>query len=185
VVVIVLHYHKCVDFPGGEAVLVIRTVNLVRYVASTRSGNRIPWDDWKGDVMGVEIPYYGISYIRTFVHGTRVLLITYDWPNGYRAQAYDFSRRGCMALVRVGARGKEKMVMPNPENVWSPGIPDTGLEDLQTLGDSLVTWTVSDSHSPLKRVVDLRFVQEYGFPWQHTRLGADLVVSHRVHAFWV
>ena len=150
VVVIVLRQHECGDFPGGEAVLVIRVAALVRHMSSTRSGERIPWDVWKRDVIVAEIPHRGISYIRTFVHGTRVLLITYGWQERYRFQAYDFSRWGCKALVRVGDMERERMVMPNPGKVWLPRTPNNWLEDMRTLGNSLVVCTVGNSQSTVR-----------------------------------
>ena len=136
---------KTGSFPVREAVLIVRAVTLVGHMSSTRSGERrIPWDTWKQDVMVVEIPR-GISYFQTFVHGTRVLLITHDWPGGYRFQAYDFSRRGCKALVRVGDGEREMMVMPNPEKAWFPRMPNDGIESMRALGNSLVTLTVGNS----------------------------------------
>jgi len=146
VVVIILHHRDCGNISVGEAVLVVRAAALVGRMSSTRSGERIPWDAWKSDVMVVEIPHH-ISYFQTFVHGTRVLLITYEWQSGYRFRAYDFSRWGCKALVRVGDGEKERMVMPNPGKVWSPKTPDTEPEDMRTLGDSLVMCTVGNSRS--------------------------------------
>jgi len=163
VVVIVLHQQECGEFPGGEAVLVIRVAALVRHMSSTRSGECIPWDTWKRDVMVVEIPRYGVSYIRTFVHGTRVLLITHDWRGGCRFQAYDFSRWGCKALVSVGDGERERMVMPNPEKVWFPRIPNHELENLRALGDSLVMCTVGNSLNA-HGAMNLRLVrEEYSF----------------------
>ena len=143
VVVIVLICRGHEDFPGGEAVLVIPTAALVGYMSS-RSGQRIPWDDWKRDVMVVEIPRY-IFHVRTFVHGTRVLLMTYSSMERYCVRAYDFSRWGCRALVRVGSGEKERMVMPNPEKVWFLSELGNGLQDMRALGDSLVISSVGNS----------------------------------------
>jgi hypothetical protein len=118
---------------------------------STRTGLRIPWDEWKRDVMVVEI-HGGISYMQTFVLGFRVLLMTHHWRAGYRVQAYNFSRRGCRAMVRVGDGEKERVVMPNPDR-------------LGTLGNSLVSCVVSDSREPLERAVGLRLApEERGVP---------------------
>ena len=167
VVVIVLHHNDCGDFSGGEAVLVIRAAALVRHMSSPRSGKCVPWGDWKRDVMVVEIPHNVISYpyLRTFVLGTRILLVTGDWRGGgYRFQAYDFSRWACRALVRTGDGEKERMVMPNPEKIWVPRTPDIALENMRTLGDSLVMCAVGNSHNPLRCTMDLHIVrEEYSF----------------------
>ena len=151
VVVIILHHQDSGSIPFREAVLVIRTVALVRHMFSNRFGERIPWEAWKRDVMVVEIPH-DVSYNRTFVHGTRVLLVTHHWQEGYRFHAYDFSRRGCRTLVRVGDGEMERMVIPNPEKVWLPITPDIGLGpgNMWALGDSLVTCTVGNPSSTLR-----------------------------------
>ena len=144
VVVIVLHHRERVAVPGADMVLVIRAASLVGYLSSTPSGQPVPWDEWKGDIMIVEFSD-GTSYVRTFVLGTRVLLVTYDRRGNYLVHGYDFSRWGCKTLVRVGNGGKERRVMPNLEQVWSPREPNVELETIRTLGDSLVMCTVGGS----------------------------------------
>ena len=154
VVVLVLYHHECGYITGGEVILVIRAATLVGYMSSTRNELFIPWDDWKRDAMVVEVPHYGISYVRTFVLGSHVLLVTYNWrDNGgrYRVQAYDFSRWGCRTLVRVGDGEKERMVMPNPEKIWFPRENSNGLENMRALGDCLVSCAVSDSQELQRR----------------------------------
>lgn len=151
VVVIVLRPHDYGEFPSGETVLVVRVAALVRYMSSARSGEHIPWDAWKRDAIVAENPHHNVSYIRISVHGTRVLFVTHDWRGGYRFQAYDFSRWGCRALVRVGDGEMERMVMPNPEKVWFPTMPNNRLENMRTLGNSLVVCTVSNSLNTLRR----------------------------------
>jgi len=81
-------------------------------------------------------------------------------PDHGASFARDFSRWGCRALVRVGVEGEEKMIMPNPEKVWPQGISNHERQNMRTLGDSFVTCTVGDSHKPLGRAMDLRFVHE-------------------------
>ena len=142
VVVIVLHHRERVGLPGGDAILVIRATALIKYLSSTPSGPSVPWDDWKRDVMVVEFPNNGTSYVWTFVLGTRVLLMTCDRRGNYVVQGYDFSQRGCTALVRVGDGVKERKVMPDLGRVWSPREPNHEPESMRTLGDSLVMSTV-------------------------------------------
>jgi len=86
----------------------------------------------------VKIPINDTSYTRAFVFGTRVLLVT-RWQESYQVRAYDFSRQGCMALVRAGSGKEERMVMPNLGKVWSPTGPDNGRLVMKSLGDSIVT----------------------------------------------
>ena len=145
------------DFPIGETVLVISAASLFRRMSSTRSSMPIPWNEWKRDVMVVEISRY-ISHVRTFVHGTRVLLMTYSPMERYCVRAYDFSRWGCRGLVRVGNGEKEKMVMPRPEKVWFLSELGNGLQNMRALGDSIVTCAVGDSRNILKGAVYLRLV---------------------------
>lgn len=164
VVAMVLIYHEVGDFPGGEVVLVVPAAALVRRMSPTPSGSHIPWDDWKRDVMVVDIPRH-VSHVRTFVHGTRVLLMTYSGTERYSVQAYDFSRWGCRALVRVGYGEMERMVMPNPEKVLFPRVLSHGGDNIRALGDGLVICAVGGSQNPLKRAVDLRPVrEEFSFP---------------------
>lgn len=142
VVVIVLHHRERVGIPGGEVILVVRATTLIGYLSSTPSDQPVPWDEWKKDVM-VVVPIH--HYVQTFVLGTRVLLMSCDQRGGDHVKAYDFSRWGCRALVRVGEGEKERMVLPNPKKTWSPKEPSSGLEKMQTLGDSLVMCRVRDS----------------------------------------
>jgi hypothetical protein len=102
--------------------------------------------------MAVEIPPYDVSYARTFVLGSRVLLMMDGWRDstgGCSIRAYDFSRRGCMGLVRAGHKENKRRVMPNPKKIWLPSERDDGAENMQTLGDSLVSCAVSDSQEAL------------------------------------
>jgi len=182
VVVIVLHHRERVALPGADMVLVIRAASLVRYLSSTPSGQPIPWDEWKEDVMVVEFWNNGTSYVRTFVFGTRVLLMTCDLWRGYDFQVYDFSRSGCRALIRVGDGEKERRVMPNLEKAWSPIGPNIGLEKMRTLGDSLVMCTVGDSR--LNYTVNLRARREDSYSQRDMYLGVGLVVYCQVYTSW-
>jgi len=161
VVVIVLHHRGRVALPGADMILVIRTASLVGYLASTSSSRPVPWDEWKRDVMVVEFPNNDTSYVRTFVLGTRVLLMTCDSRGYCHVQVHDFSRCGCKALVHVGDGGEERRVMPNLEKVRSLRGPNIGLERMRTLGDSLVMCTVGGSR--FNRTVDLRTIREDRF----------------------
>ena len=137
-------------FASGEAVLVIRTTTLVGYMPSTHTCRRILWDEWKRDVMVVKAPHH-VSYFRIFIIGSRVLLMTRNWQDNrkrYRVQAYDFSRWGCRALVRVGSGEKERMVMPNPKKTWFPQEYSDGAKNMRALGDSIVSCVVSDPLEP-------------------------------------
>ena len=131
-------------YSSEELVLVIRATTLIGRMSSARAEPHILWDDWKRDVMVVEVPW-GFSHHRTFVLGSRVLLATRDWQDrdGVPVQAYDFSRWGCRALVRLGEGEKERTVMPNPEKFWLQR-QYWGEMDMLALGDSLVDCTVSD-----------------------------------------
>jgi len=138
IVVVLLHReHEIVSY-ADPVLFVVRATTLVRYMSSSHPGLQIPWDDWKRDVMVVEIPR-DFSHVRTFICGTRVLfaLRTHRGQGNYCVQAYDFSRWGCRALVRVGNE-EEGMIMPNPKKVWFPRAPDEELWSMKSLGDSLV-----------------------------------------------
>jgi len=143
VVFVLRHCEHGITFGADAVLFVIRTTTLVRYMSLTNSSSHIPWDDWKGDTMIVDIPR-DIFYVQTFVCGTRVLLMFIpDHGRGdCRIQAYDFSLWGCRALVRVGNGKEERRVMPNPEKVWCPSATDAELKRMKNLGDSLVV-TVS------------------------------------------
>jgi len=152
VVVLALNGHR--TFITREAFLVIRTTALVGYMPSIHTCRHILWDEWKRDVMVVKaLP--GASHIRASVIGTRVLLITRNWEdNGgssrvqaYRIQAYDFSRWGCRALVRVIGHG-ERVLMPTPKKIWFPREHTDGVRNMRVLGDSIVSCGVSDSLEP-------------------------------------
>jgi hypothetical protein len=152
VIVLVPYHRECGGPSTGTTALVIRAATLVGYMSSTHTGQCIPWDDWKRDVMAVEIPPYDVSYARTFVLGSRVLLMMDGWRDstgGCSIRAYDFSRRGCMGLVRAGHKENKRRVMPNPKKIWLPSERDDGAENMQTLGDSLVSCAVSDSQEAL------------------------------------
>jgi hypothetical protein len=163
VVVFVPYYHECRSSSSGEVVLVIRIAALVGYMTLSQTGQRIPWDCWKRDVMVVEIPPYDVFYIRTFVLGSRVLLVTDDWrenPGGYSIRAYDFSRWGCRALVRAGNGEDERRVMPDPKEMPFPREHSNGIKNLRSLGDSLVSCVVSDFQEILGLIEGLRLVRE-------------------------
>jgi hypothetical protein len=185
VVVLVLYNHECGGPSRGEVVLVIRVAALVGYMSSHTS-QRIPWGDWNGNVMVVEIPLYNVSRLRAFVLGSRVLLLTDDWRDhmgGYSIRAYDFSLRGCRALVQAGNGENKRMVMPNPKKIWFPPGRDVGIENMRALGDSLVSCRVSDSQEIIGLVEDLRPVREgSGVPYRHICLGVYLVVLHGVRS---
>ena len=170
VIAIVLYHHKRGGSFGEGVVFVIRAAALIKHLYSTRSGPHVPWDDWKGDVMIVEIP----NYVMNIILGTRVLLMTYADHN---FQAYDFSRWGCRGLV--GDQGEEKRTVSSSESVWSPNEPNDLSEHTRVLGGCLVTCTVGDSQNPLERAVGLRLVckESSGFPSWHTHLGVTVAVT--------
>jgi hypothetical protein len=184
VVVLVLYHHECGGPSSGEAVLVIRVAALVGYMSSPHTGQRIPWDDWNGNALVVEIPLYNISPVQTFVLGSRVLLMTDNWQDhieGYSIRAYDFSLRGCRALVRVGDGENKRMIMPDPKKTWFPPGRDIEIENMRALGDSLVSCRVSDSQETLGLIEGLRPVREgCGVPQRHICLGVYLVMLHGV-----
>ena len=183
VVAIVLHHQQeRVGLPGGDVILVVRAASLVEYLSSTSSGQPIPWNLWKGDVMVAELPNDGTAYARTFVLGTRVLLMTCDRRGYYHVHVYDFSRWGCRALVRVGDGEKERRVMPDLEKVWSQWDPNIGLEKTRALGDSLVTCTVGGSQ--LNRTGDLRVMREDSFSQRDMYLGVGVAMFHQVRKSW-
>jgi len=74
--------------------------------------------------------------------------------------------------------------MPNPESVWSPAVPNNGLPNMKTLGDSLVMCTVGDLK--LNRTpVGLRLVREESSSLRRDMcLGVSLVVYHQVQVSW-
>lgn len=152
VVAFVLYRHECGGPSSGEVVSVIRIAALVGYMSSTHTGQHIPWDDWKRDVMVVEIPPSSASLVRTFVFGSRVLLLMDDWRDntgGYSIWAYDFNLRGCRTLVRAGDRKNKRKVTPNPKKIWFPPGYDNAVGDMRAMGDSLVSCMVSDSQENL------------------------------------
>ena len=170
-VVVVALYHRDRWHPSGvEPVFVIQAAALVKHMSSTRSGEHKHWDDWKRDVIVVEVPRYGASYLPTFVHGARVLFVTYNWQGRqYRFQTYDFSRWGCRTFVRAGDGEKERTVVYNPEKGWSP-TPNIELGSMRTSGNSLVMCEVGNSQNPLRRTTDLHLV------WQNTAFPSDIYV---------
>jgi len=127
-------------------VLVIRVATLVKYMSSTPSGKRIPWDKWKRDATVVEFPSAGIPHIQTFVLGTRVLFLRRNPQGGYNVHLYDFSLWGCRTPLCVGGGFRRKRrVLPKPEKIWS--LSEFGCEilEMQTLGDTLAVCSVGDS----------------------------------------
>ena len=66
-------------------------------LSSASSGQRIPWDDWKGDGVIMDIS----NYVRSFVFGTRVSLLRWG-SKEIITSGYAISAGGCRALVRVG-----------------------------------------------------------------------------------
>jgi hypothetical protein len=154
VVVFVLSPKESRSPPTRTRVLVIRAATLVGYMSSTHTGQSIPWHDWKKDVMVIEIPPFDVSYVHTFVLGSRVLLMLKSndlrgHTGGYSIWAYDFSRWGCRALVRAGKGENERKVMPAPKKFWSPREHDYVIATMRALGDSLVGCNVSDSQETL------------------------------------
>lgn len=148
--VVVLALNRRGAFPSGEAVLVIRTTALIRHMPSLHTCRRILWDEWKGDAMVVVAPCDS-SDVRAFVIGSHVLLMTRGWRNSrdrYHVHAYDFSRWGCRALVRVGSGEKERRLMPNPEESMFPQEYSNTVKNIRVLGDRIVSCGVSDSLEP-------------------------------------
>lgn len=175
VVALILSFFK------GETILVVKAAALVGYMTSARVRRQIPWDEWKRHAMVIQFSY-GISYSRIFVVGSHVMLMTRNWQNNtegedYRIQVYDFSRWGCMALVRVGDGEKGRMLMPDPEEIWHlRDYSGGGTENLRALGGSLVSCGVSVSRKPLKCAEGSRLVRvERCVSWRHIRLGVYLV----------
>jgi len=151
-VVVVAFGRERGDSRGRGMAFVIRAAVLIKHMSSACSGQDIPWEDWMGDGVIVEIP----SYFRIFVLGTRVLLIRYDWRRGYHIRGYNFCRLGRRALVHVRDGGKKSWVVPNPDVIWSQIEPDHAVDEMYTLGDSLVVCSVRNSHKPIKHAVNLR-----------------------------
>jgi hypothetical protein len=148
VVVLMLYCYEPGSLARHEGVLVVRAATLVGYMTSTHTGQRIPWDDWKRDVMVVETPPRGLFYVQPLVLGSRVLFTLYnleDSTGGSWAHVYDFSRWGCRALVRAGDGEDESRVVPNPKAILFPREHDFGRVTLRALGNSLVSCAVSDS----------------------------------------
>ena len=184
VVVIYLHHYHHPGPPRRPAwtvVFVIRAGALVRYMSSTPSGKRIPWEKWKRDVTVVEFPGDGVPYIPTFVLGTHVLFLRRNGQGGYYVHLHNFSLWGCRALVRVGGGLRRKRrALPEPEKIWSPGEFAREVWKMQTLGDTLAMCSVGDS--PFNCTGGLCLVRkESSFPKRYTHLGVDLVTYHRVH----
>jgi len=137
-------------FSSREAALVIRTTALVGYMPSTHTCRHIHWNEWKRDVMVVKAPR-NISYIRTFIVGSRVLLMARslrDHRAHSRIHAYDFSRWGCRALVRVGSGKNERRLMPTPKKILFPQESNDKVSNMRSSGDSIVSCEVSNSLEP-------------------------------------
>ena len=76
--------------------------------------------------------------------------------------------------------------MPTTENIWTPR-PSIAADNVRTLGDSLVMYTVCDSRNPLKCKVGIRLLREElsRHPSRYTRLGAALAEYRRARVSWV
>ena len=137
-------------FPRGrEVFLVVRVAALVGHMSSARTHGRIPWDEWKRDVMAVELPLYA-RYYKVFVLGFRVLLMASPWRgDSYEedipALAYDFSRWGRRALV---GGGKKRIFMPNPKEPWTLHRYNGRIVAARAFGDSIASYGVSDLLEP-------------------------------------
>ena len=145
VVVIFLDSYRDRGLHAWSKVFVIRAAALVGYMSSTPTGQRIPWDRWKRDVMIVDIPDRNAIHIRTLVLGTRLLVMRRNRRGKHHVYAHDFSRWGCRALVCVGGGVKrKKRVLPDPEKIWSPGESYMESLELRVVGDCLATCSVGD-----------------------------------------
>ena len=113
--------------------------------------------------MTVKLPPYDVFYVRTFVLGSRVLLMTDDRRDNtgsYLIRVYDFSRWGCRALVRTGDGEYERRVMPDPKKMLFPRRHSNRVKNLRSLGDSLVGFAVSDFQENIGLIEGLRLVRE-------------------------
>lgn len=123
-----------------RTVSVLQLQSLINLTCSTRTDDRVPWDEWGSSAITMELPHDGFIT----VHGSR-MLVRMRSVGGYRMQVFNFFPRGDGPIkgsdgsdggiaVAVGRSCKFEGY-DSMECRWS--------WSLQAIGDSIVSFSVS------------------------------------------
>lgn len=134
---------------GPQALLIVRMQALAEQMRLTRTGSCVPWDEWSGDGVVVEIPT-GDSDREVFVHGAQVVVVWGPHVGDWDVQTFDFSRRGrsCLPLLGGGGGikstrlGNHRDLICRPDGCIYPWL-------LKSLSDGSIFHLVSRLPSPL------------------------------------
>ena len=134
-----------VEFSLGPRVLLALETNvLTEHMSSTRTGPRIPWEEWGNDAVTLEIPM-GRNDLSTFVHGTYVEVVICANNNvpEYSLHTFDFSKRGRRALpLRSGEGGEteRRSVLEDGRKLVFEGAVGMFTENMLMLGDGTMVY---------------------------------------------
>jgi len=119
---------------GPRVLLVLQTSVLIECEYSTHTDSHIPWEEWGGGAVAMEIRK-GRNNLSAFVHGTYlavVICVNGNIPE-YHLHTFDFSKRGRHALPlwsgegggterRSVLEGGRKLVFEGAEGMFTAGI---------------------------------------------------------------
>jgi len=125
---------------------VARTQVLIEQSYSVRTDSCIPWDEWREDVVVVEIPMF-FSILPTFVHGTKVAVVgtndAHGWPRRcHNVRTFDFGR--CSSLqLRGGTESLRVLFEDGAHFEFESGGGSNSWDELRSLSDESVFCLVS------------------------------------------
>ena len=92
--------------------LVVRMQVLVEQSRLICTDPHILWDEWRGDVVVMNVPRSDTG-VEVFVHGAHVTLMWSPYDTEWALQTFDFSRWGCSSLPlwADGGGGTERSVL--------------------------------------------------------------------------
>ena len=134
-----------VDGNRQRVLIIMRIQTLVGHLCSVDTDDCVPWDEWKGGVMVMEVQWrYGS---RLFVQGVRVVLVeeratTPGVDSNVCLYAFDFSRRGCGTLPPD--RGDRAQRVSRGRDFLLRDTEMMRLWELDLLGDNSFVYLVSN-----------------------------------------
>lgn len=131
---------------GHHVLFIVRTQVLIEQIHLVHTGFRIPWDEWRRDVVAIEVRMPSIM-LSTFIHGAQVMVMRKFWnrvgKHCHEVRTFDFGRRSTLQL-QDGADGTERKVLFE-DGVSLEFEPDHDMNPwggLQPLGDGSLFYLV-------------------------------------------